>query len=1743
MEFQEPLIIEPNKTLYFEYVVNISWTEPIRVEVENIDLSSIRVIYDYNYLLKPEHYDWYAQLYSMEHSYENIAYSFKEEPEYRVVQYYYEAFTVYENVAHYTHTFDIGDLSFEVDFVNSSVYKIIGLTPSLDFEILSDNDDFSIEFNTTSNQLTITDWNASNGLLDSFDQITVILNYSYGPISSYSEIYLLEQFNQTYLTDFEKTFYNYVDLDYQYSAKSGTALFAEGSSTITSDATSFESIDYCRNPDISNINNKLIGYGSELFDNFEIYLDDSSVLYAADIDMDSEADYKHTIDVNKDGKIDITKYGIDDPQGSGEIYWHTVIQDFENHEIQVSRQLEEEKRTEWFDINDRAFAHYDFNIGKLLSIVLTLPLLPYHISKMILPDVDYWGQKSTQNLISKEEHIKSTFYSVKVDSDRDGLPNTQVNYEKTDVDIYYEITEYRKTILAAKFQNIFTYLGEYVARSISSLFTGSYEDFVFNDQLAEEHLESQDFSTCNRYTQANAPTLTATYRKFTENITTTYIDTFEQSTITVIDFDDEGEIEEQRIYRDDFENYEVDNIEEFFSDLAAEHSVTNLDTGQQSTVSFDPELPFTHFANLTWEGETWGSDNVPVKYDSLQVIGEDNSYSTNVFERTIIIRIPNRFSLYHDYRKTSRAQREDNGGVEFEVTGILIRPPDGKVYYTSDAESFVKGRAKTSGYYFYVDSDQNLFYETVYILSDTYLRPDESGIPQYNVMSIGLNYDGLHDFSPYEKLDQKTQLVSDFDNLARESTKFGTDWVYNFNNLRNCELLWETESKVEELGLKPKDQIFEIYKLVEPSEQNSKFSKLFYEIRHETYSTAWEHYRKQLAGDIIEQVFMSVTAGILSATVEAIITGATLGFGAALGKALGALTYFTVYMLMTKFSIDMKLHEAHSRERSQTFYAISNEKREPTSLNEKAIDDRILQDSMAAALLAHPGGYYTTVSGGEPGNEYTAQALVSPPNYNRLLNAFGGFLELLWENLWSMGESDPDSFTALDFDDLNLNYFLLTSELPSYNQRLYHRYVNTDDLFNQNNWYWANTLGYLERAVRGASNNQLDAIRPTCIDGRPHYEFINSTLYQAVLPMQVLYRPIVLSEERYNQLNPALGHMVIEARCIDYSNTKGVNPYAMGDVERKAGYKAKIPLNDNGFEYPIQYISIDVVKSHTYKGVSYFAQDLIINESYYIVVSGNLYFLKSIEEIISEKYQGFEDALSQTWIKELVQSTIYYKIHIFFDVFVPDTTEETNNLALAQATFYTIMDYFNQYTYAEISANMISEIAYTETLTFWSTLISAPLVFLGSWAVKGTELMFGQVGVQLTKVILQMVTAPIKEVFEEIIKDGFIEALSENIVDLLGGTEDMGFWVSSLGTSYREVKGALGQIALGSAADIDIKINLGTKLSLFKARLTGDTEIINQIQQELQQKHEAELAKQQQMKSWQKLLGSGFFKGISMVTSTLFFGSFNFFALNSLKNLITDVKTLSPKAYGELRSKLQAYRINKFLKRRSDLSVENIFVNNLKDSTKHPADIDGEALNNLFRGRQESNIYNPPAVDISILFNPNPMTDQRNELAKKFQQIQVSDWISELVQDPRLEDKKAEFETIRQNSKNIDFQKAKEDIVATIRDALQDKKDLRYVDINGIVMYDPNFALVGLPHFNPEQEIDVVFSQPIKDFVKDLKRQYYTISYDIKLMLYKSGSLIEIDQNSEEDIAHWLIRNGYSKDETIYILPADKEYR
>ena len=283
---------------------------------------------------------------------------------------------------------------------------------------------------------------------------------------------------------------------------------------------------------------------------------------------------------------------------------------------------------------------------------------------------------------------------------------------------------------------------------------------------------------------------------------------------------------------------------------------------------------------------------------------------------------------------------------------------------------------------------------------------------------------------------------------------------------------------------------------------------------------------------------------------------------------------------------------------------------------------------------------------------------------------------------------------------------------------------------------------------------------------------------------------------------------------------------------------------------------------------------------------------------------------------------------------------------------------------------------------------------------------------------------------------------------------------------------------------------------------------------------------------------TGIYTVISLIIPTCYFGTFDLLGLTRFKHAIKDTIKYSPKAYGEIRSKLEAHRLDKYFKGRPEYSEQDMFANRLQETMKQPADLESakSTLNDYFEHQQ-------PLVAILSHINYNPKEVQaRQELAKKFNEIQLSNWLRELTQDYRLKDKKSELEAIRQNFKNVDFQIAKKDIISTIRDALQDKKDLRYVDINGIVMYDPNFVLVGLPHFNPEQEIDIVFNQPIKDFVKDLKKQYYTISYDVKLALIKGDKIIYIDENSNQHMTRWLIGNGYSKDETVYIIPVDKDY-
>ncbi|KKK63981.1 hypothetical protein LCGC14_2988820, partial [marine sediment metagenome] len=356
------------------------------------------------------------------------------------------------------------------------------------------------------------------------------------------------------ISDAEATFYDYLSISFSYSQLSGEYIFSEDSQTITSSATSFEYIPFNRNPSVST-EDKLNDEDSEMFIDFEIYYDPYNVVYEADIDMDRKKDYKQKIDVDKDGRFDITKYGIEDPKDPENIIWYTIIQDYVSEEVIVDKTMEEEKRTEWFDIEDTAFSDYELNIGRLLGSILSLNRFLKALSSMILPDVDYWAQKSVKQETFETQYTKSHYYSIRLDENRDGYTDTQVAYERSNTVVTYESKDYEKTIIAAKPQNVFSFLGDWIAKNVNSLLGRLTDDPVFNKHLTEEKLDKQDFTGMSSGT---ASILEASYRKFTKDTSITFTSEYVQEKITVTDWA-EGQIEQTRIYQDIFDESDIDS--------------------------------------------------------------------------------------------------------------------------------------------------------------------------------------------------------------------------------------------------------------------------------------------------------------------------------------------------------------------------------------------------------------------------------------------------------------------------------------------------------------------------------------------------------------------------------------------------------------------------------------------------------------------------------------------------------------------------------------------------------------------------------------------------------------------------------------------------------------------------------------------------------------------------------------------------------------------------------------------------------------------------------------------------------------------------------------------------------------------------------------------------------------------------------------------------------------------------------
>ena len=288
-------------------------------------------------------------------------------------------------------------------------------------------------------------------------------------------------------------------------------------------------------------------------------------------------------------------------------------------------------------------------------------------------------------------------------------------------------------------------------------------------------------------------------------------------------------------------------------------------------------------SQINWDVPTWGPDNVPIRFDTLTTernivkkysgaVDESgdvndlpfiykfgNSTTESLFDKTITISIANRYSLYHDYLRSTDSIYDL---TEFIVKGIFITPKEG-VYYSSQKKDYDVARpqfesrfdyganrqkiientfdygTKTQGHYLLYDSDQNGFYETVFILDQI-----ENGV--YNVMSIGYNYDGLHDFIPYINPEQTFERINDATSIRTQyNTYDGAEWdnSEDYSNFWTDEMLNEINTVYSPNppdGWIVKDQIIEIEKIAKGVNDPNRYTELYRQVKAQQYAY-WHH--------------------------------------------------------------------------------------------------------------------------------------------------------------------------------------------------------------------------------------------------------------------------------------------------------------------------------------------------------------------------------------------------------------------------------------------------------------------------------------------------------------------------------------------------------------------------------------------------------------------------------------------------------------------------------------------------------------------------------------------------------------------------------------------------------------------------------------------------------------------------------------------------------------------------------------
>ncbi|MHA2172590.1 MAG: hypothetical protein ACXAB7_22180, partial [Candidatus Kariarchaeaceae archaeon] len=932
-------------------------------------------------------------------------------------------------------------------------------------------------------------------------------------------------------------------------------------------------------------------------------------------------------------------------------------------------------------------------------------------------------------------------------------------------------------------------------------------------------------------------------------------------TLTYIDWDNSNEdgvnkIKELREYRDVYKGRDG-WMSQYFDDKISHRITTENNKVYDVAVPLFLLRPNEVIGETGVDDFTWGSDNAPLKFESLTTITPDeegrlSAEFDNYYYRNIKIRLMDRLDLFHDYLKQdpNEGHYSDYDGTIFEVEGAFITPKTKKVWYSSDMEMFIE-KEKQLGHYLFFDSDYDSYHETIFILD---YHPDSNGI--YNVRSIAYNYDGKDfDLKPYQyaNAERTKRIFRDISGRPIPGPKEGDSATYRDVVHQFLDVMYPTDVTG---NLITQDSIFEIWKLLPDSGQGSS---LYSETKSKEYANAWSIYEEQVAESVASQVFTIVVSGILAGLASA------TGFGTAFSGLVFATSYYLLNLFSSSVNGRMKLMKQQVK--SRTFSPIGYEGDGPTSINKKLGSDH---SDIWEHWFEHPSAKYITVSGGSPGDSYTAEVVAVAPV-----------------------ETRGPSYT------LALDYFFATNGLLVLNDQN-HYMVSADDGYewgspNFVNWkYRSNSIGGIEYLINEASNGDLDRIKPISINGRPAYIFAKDNY---VIPPTSYNRPIAVNNLRFAEIGPNYHTISIDVKLKHASTgakTRGINAYNL-DPSEEGVYKAKIELTTALENYPIEQVSIQVlVPTSNWKNMpaevrKYFnscpeevafrrihehdispgfdvgidvdnydsfedlyevTRDIVIDSSKYIIRDGNLYFTEEIPILANFEDVDYMNGDSH-WnsvkkcfyrINIKVPTVVQYDVPSSNDpitvpgpdgpiVITPNPGEYTNGpgfgqppgfapspsagtedfpidasnqmgrTALHQAVSFMTTDYVNNFIMGASEGYAQAEIKFIFQTTLWSSIISSiiltPITLgfssLASAASSGAQQI-------TTKMVVKQIIAAVASSGSEVLEELYVDPAIERIILSFGLDQ---IW-SDLVQSFREAVLGIGTQSYALLSDLQL---------------------------------------------------------------------------------------------------------------------------------------------------------------------------------------------------------------------------------------------------------------------------------------------------------------------------------------------------